>query len=70
MTTVLDKVPALSSMVEPKKREALNYCKDAELAERERKSVTKKMCLMVTAALLKSVLKDTRKTLHFFFLLC
>jgi len=37
VTTVLDKVPPLSSTVEAKKREALNYCKDRELVEGERK---------------------------------
>lgn len=66
MTTVLDKVPPLNSMVEPKTREALNYCKDIMLPEGERKLMTKKMCLMVTTALLRSLPKDRRKTLHFF----
>ena len=66
MTIVLDKVPPLNSTTEPKNREVLNYCKDIELAEEEIKSMTKKMCLVVTTDPLRSIPKDTRKTLHFF----
>lgn len=35
MTTVLDKVPPLSSVAEPKKRKMLNSCKDTDVVEEE-----------------------------------
>lgn len=35
MTTVLDKVPPLSSRAEPKKKKKLNSCKDIDVVEGE-----------------------------------
>lgn len=66
VTAVTDKVPPLSSVVEPERN--LNYCKDIEPAEEERKSMTKKMYLMVTAAPLRNLPKGTTKNVTFLLL--